>query len=96
VYSWFRHDGRNALNYFEHLRKEKYMVKNLMVILGEDDPLTSDIHDVHNWERHAKSIKYAKIAAAGHYFIESNSKEVADLLMKNIKINKEKRSQLYS
>ena len=84
VYSWFRHDGRNALNYFEHLRKEKYMVKNLMVILGEDDPLTSDIHDVHNWEHHAKSIKYAKIASAGHYFIESNSKEVADLLMKNI------------
>ncbi|SFU54137.1 non-ribosomal peptide synthetase [Butyrivibrio sp. M55] len=84
VYKWFRHDGRNAMKYFEKMRKEKYKVDNITVILGEDDPLTcTSLKDVHQWKYHAKSVDYKNISQAGHYFIKSNSKEVAELLMGN-------------
>jgi amino acid adenylation domain-containing protein len=84
VLVWFRHDGREAMDYFESLKSAGEIYKldaSIISITGDKDPLTKwFLSEVHQWEDLSDKVYYKVIRGGTHYFIHSHAGEVANII----------------
>ena len=83
ILKWFRHDGNEAMNYFEKLKnsKNKYKVNSMSVIVGTADPITKYFNkEVEHWSELAIDINIVKISKGRHYFVQENVDELSEII----------------
>jgi len=79
----FRHDVRSYYRFFYELDKSELGTIDIPVccVVGDNDPVTRNYSNKFNrWDRYGRLVNLHVLEQAGHYFIKSNSKELASVL----------------
>lgn len=83
----FRHDARSFYRYFYNrsIQNPPRIEAQCLCIVGEDDAITKRyLKKYKEWDTYCKSIKLFVIPQADHYFINSNAKELAEIINREI------------
>lgn len=87
VLTWFRHDGNEAMRYFEEIQNKNidYKIKNMSVITGTNDPITKYFtNEVWRWSEFAENTRYLIMKGATHYFVKNRVDELSNILISEI------------